>query len=56
MVSTVDAALQVRYHQPGKWRRLMLNGMLADLGWDRAAKTYEETFLYVLSQAPVRPW
>jgi starch synthase len=56
MVCTVDAALQVWRHQPEKWHCLMLNGMTADLGWDRAAKTYEETFLNVLSQAPARPW
>ncbi len=56
MVGTVDAALGVMRGRPDMWRKLMHNGMTADLSWNRAAVEYEQVFGNALHNNPTRFW
>lgn len=54
MLRTLDAALEVRWHQPDRWAAIMHAGMTADLSWDRAAAEYEKVFGWALMDEPAR--
>lgn len=45
----IGRALHLRYHDPGKWSRLVETGMRQDWSWGRSAKQYEA--LYARSMA-----
>lgn len=46
---TVKKALSV-YQKKKAWRRLMLNGMEADHGWDRAARKYSRAYMRAIKK------
>jgi len=54
MLRALDAALEVRWHQPGVWAAIMRAGMTADLSWNRAAAEYERVFGWALMDEPAR--
>jgi len=56
MLRALDAALEVRWHQPGVWAAIMRAGMTADLSWNRAAAEYERVFGWALVDEPARAY
>lgn len=52
MLSCVDRALEIRWHNQKDWAALIRNGMTSDLSWDRAAKDYEQIFNWALMDPP----
>jgi starch synthase len=43
LVGTLSKAISV-FRNPGKWRALMLRGMIKDFSWERAAKDYSTIY------------
>ncbi|MDR1084028.1 MAG: glycogen synthase [Deltaproteobacteria bacterium] len=50
LVGTLSKAIEV-FRQTGKWRALMLRGMIADFSWERAASSYAAIYQQALDLA-----
>lgn len=47
--SALDRAFECWFHQPDKWRKLMVNGMKVDFSWNRPSNEYLEVYKKVLT-------
>ena len=42
--SALSRAIECWYHDPDKWRKLMIKGMNIDFSWDHPANTYVDIY------------
>lgn len=51
LAETIERAMMIFRHQPGRWRELQLAGMTTDWGWDPAARRYLDTYERVIERS-----
>jgi starch synthase len=51
LASTVERAMSVFRHQPGRWSELQQAGMTTDWGWDPSARRYLDVYQRVLGRS-----
>jgi len=49
--SAVDRAMDCWFHQPYRWRKLMLNGMSIDFSWSSSSKLYIQVYQLLIGEA-----